>query len=80
MNNTFKNARADMFVSTSTYNRISLPSLLPNLDKIIYSDVDVINNGDLTDMYNLKMPSNIYFLGALVYVGSDLLDFINFGI
>ena len=78
MGNAFKNAKTVKTVTTATYYRISLPSLLPNIDKIIYSDVDVINNRDLTEMYNLEMPNNIYFLGPLDFVGDNYKDFINF--
>ena len=77
-NNHFKNS-CQVCVKQCTYYRIILPTLLPNIDKIIYSDVDVINNGDLTEMYNLEIPDNIYFLGPHDYLWS-FQDFLNFGI
>ena len=52
-------------LSLSTYYRIALPSLLPNVDKIIYTDSDVINLEDLTEMYNFKLNRKAYFAGTL---------------
>lgn len=53
------------FISTTTYYRIALPSLLPNVDKIIYIDSDVVNFADLTEMYNLEFKNKTYFMGSL---------------
>lgn len=59
----FKNANSKGLV-TSTYYRLSLPSLLPNLKKIIWLDGDILALGDLTEFYNLDMD-NLYFRGFL---------------
>ena len=61
----FNNAVTSSHISISAYYRIALPSLLPSLDKIIYTDVDVINFVDLTEMYNLELKDNIYYKGIL---------------
>ena len=54
-------------LSLSTYYRIALPSLLPNVDKIIYTDSDVINLEDLTEMYNFKLnKKNIFYLNQSI--------------
>ena len=69
MKNDFYNALTSEHISTSAYYRIALPSLLPNVDKIIYSDTDVVNFLDLTELYNLKLKDNIYYMGILDNVG-----------
>ena len=65
MKNDFKEAITNDYISTASYYRIALPTLLPNIDRIIYSDTDVINFVDLTEMYNLELKDNIYFRGIL---------------
>ena len=60
----FKGATTKNFPLINYY-RISLPSILPNVDKIIYSDLDTINLEDLTEMYNIELKDNIYFCGTL---------------
>ena len=62
----FKNATAG-YISVATYYKILLPSLLPNVDKIIYSDGDVINLEDLSEMYNIEFKENMYFCGLPDY-------------
>ena len=64
LGNDFEGATTD-HLSLSTYYRIALPSLLPNVDKIIYTDSDVINLEDLTEMYNFKLNRKAYFAGTL---------------
>ena len=77
MKNTFSNAITSEHISTSAYYRLLLSSILPNVDKIIYSDCDVINFQDLSEMYNLKLEDDIYFRGFLDYFGhqEELLEF-----
>ena len=60
----FKGAPVGIF-PLATYYRISLPSLLSNVDKVIYTDVDVINLKDLSEMYNIKFKDNTYIWGSL---------------
>ena len=60
MRNDFVGAISGKYISTAAYNRIALSSLLPNLDRIIYCDSDVINFKDLTEMYNLEINDTIY--------------------
>ena len=47
-----------------------MPSSLPNVNKIIYSDVDVLNLKDLTEMYNINLKEKIYFAGTLDHFSS----------
>ena len=44
----FTKAYYDKHVSQAAYYRITIPSLFPLHDKIIYSDCDTVNMGDLT--------------------------------
>ena len=52
-------------ISRETYYRLLLPSLLPQLDRVLYIDTDVINLEDLTELYNLELKDNIYIKGVL---------------
>lgn len=58
-------------LTTPTYYRISLPDLLPTIDKIIYLDSDIICYHDLKEMYYINME-NYYFKGFLYYSNDSL--------
>ena len=47
----FKKVTTHSYISIATYFRLKLPSLLPNVDKIIYFDCDVIINSSLKELY-----------------------------
>jgi lipopolysaccharide biosynthesis glycosyltransferase len=47
------------YISQETYYRLDLPSLLPNIEKIIYIDCDVVIDGDLSTLYNIEMENNL---------------------
>jgi lipopolysaccharide biosynthesis glycosyltransferase len=65
MHNSFEGANTDIYISTTSYYRIRLPSLLSDIDRVLYIDTDVINFADLTEMYNLELNDNIYLRGVL---------------
>ena len=69
MGDQFKGATSGRYISTAAYYRIALPSLLLDVDKIIYRDSDVINFEDLSEMYNIELKNNIYYCGPLDYIG-----------
>lgn len=48
------------------YYRTMLPELLPNIDKIIYADIDIIFCNDLIEAYNLDMGDN-YIAGVKTF-------------
>lgn len=50
-------------ISTAAYSRLLIPWLLPELGKVIYSDVDVIFRIDLGEIYGIDI-SNYYFAGV----------------
>ena len=56
------------FLPKSILYRLSLSSLLPDIDKIIYIDSDVLNFRDLSEMYNIELKDDIYYCGQLDHV------------
>ena len=69
MGNEFQGATHGRYISIADYYRIALPSLLPTVDKILYIDTDVINFKDLSEMYNIEINDDIYFMGTLDNIG-----------
>lgn len=59
-------------ISTATYYRLKLPSLLPNIKKCIYLDVDLIVKKDLSGMFRINIDDK-YLAGvrAAGYYGSE---------
>ena len=74
----FKGATTKNFPLT-TYYRLSLPSKLPDIDKIIYTDIDSINLEDLSETYNIKLEDKMYF-GALLDYKFMFREYQKFGI
>ncbi len=60
---------ADVFIPANShftianYYRIKIPSLLPNLEKIIYLDSDIIVNSDLYNLWSIQVDE-YHYLGA----------------
>ena len=67
MGDKYINATSGIIITTAAYYRISLSSLLTNVDKIIYIDSDFINFKDLSKIYNIKFKDKMYFIGFLDY-------------
>ena len=42
-------------ITTPAYYRLLIPELIPEHDRVVYSDVDVIFRSDLTDIYNADL-------------------------
>lgn len=59
----FKDFKENMHFSKTMYSRFLIPDLKPDIDKAIYSDVDVIVLGDIAEMYNEDLGE--YALGAV---------------
>lgn len=76
LQNYFKGATTG-YLSVATYYKLALPSLLPNVDRIIFSEADMLNLEDLTEMYNIELKDKIDFLGILDYINhlTQLRDF-----
>ena len=64
LGNDFRGAPITCF-ATSAYYRIALPSLLPNIDRVIYTDLDAVNLKDLSEMYNIEFKKDMYISGVL---------------
>lgn len=43
------------YISIATYFRLKLPSVLPNISKVLYLDVDVLVNGDIFDLFDIDL-------------------------
>ena len=43
------------YISMATYYRLKLSSLLPQIDKIIYFDCDMVVNSSLSELYNVNL-------------------------
>lgn len=74
VDDTFDSAFEIRGITTSTYYRLLIPEIIPEYDKIIYSDVDVIFRSDLSEIYNKIDLTNYYVAGvnALVPLIPDL--------
>lgn len=55
----FKNSFEIRDVSIATYSRLLIPWLLPEYDKVIYSDVDIIFKGDISEVYEIDMTGKL---------------------
>lgn len=51
----YKNVKSHQYVTLATYYRLKLPTLLPNVSKIIYLDCDVIVQTSLYDLFFINM-------------------------
>ncbi len=59
----FDNAFEIRGITTPAYYRLLIPELIPEYDKILYSDVDVIFRSDLLHFYNIDL-TGFYFAGV----------------
>lgn len=64
VDNTFDQAFEIRGITTPTYYRLLIPELIPEYDKIIYSDVDVIFRSDLSDIYFHADLNDSYVAGV----------------
>ena len=45
--------------TVSTMDRLFLPELLANLEKVLYLDVDILVRGDVTELFNIELGDNV---------------------
>lgn len=57
-------------ITTPAYYRLLIPELIPEYDKVIYSDVDVIFRMDLSELYSMDISD--YYLAATRDLGLNL--------
>lgn len=88
---TFESGYEIREISRACYNRLMIPWLLPQYDKIVYSDVDVIFRNSITDVFDIDITD--YFVagvGGMVWtkgivnkylkkIGADYDNYINSG-
>ena len=72
----FDNAYEIRQITTPAYYRLLIPDLIPEYDKVIYSDVDVIFRSDLAEIYNTDI-SGYYFAGvnSMAHFDNDLINY-----
>lgn len=66
-------------ITTPAYYRLLIPELIPEYDKVIYSDVDVIFRMDLSDLYSMDL-SDCYIAATRdlgLNLSKDGLDYID---
>lgn len=51
------------YYSKSTYYRLFIPAMFPELDKALYLDADIIVQGDISELYNFDLGDNL--VGAI---------------
>ena len=51
------------YISVDTYYRYAIADLLPNINKILYLDADLVVNKDISKFYNTDLE-NYYFAGV----------------
>lgn len=72
VDNTFDNAFEIRGITAATYYRLLIPELIPQYDKIIYSDVDIIFRMDLSALYNTDLGNN--FIAATRELGMNFTE------
>ena len=51
------------YYSPAVFYRLEIPSLIPNVDKVLYLDCDIIVNKDISDLYNIDIDN--YYICAI---------------
>ena len=70
VDNTFDNAFQIRGITTPAYYRLLIPELIPEYDKVIYSDVDMIFRTDISELYLIDMEDN--YIAATRDLGLNL--------
>jgi lipopolysaccharide biosynthesis glycosyltransferase len=61
----FENAFEIRGITVAAYYRLLIPEIIPEYDKIIYSDVDVIFRNDLSQLYETTDLTDFYVAGVV---------------
>lgn len=72
VDNTFDSAFEIRGITAATYYRLLIPELIPEYDKIIYADVDIIFRMDLSSVYNSDLGNN--YIAATLELGMNLTE------
>ena len=73
---TFDQAFEIRGITTAAYYRLLIPELIPEYDKIIYSDVDVIFRDDLSEIYQTDMED--YYIAGVDSIAHLIPDLKNY--
>ncbi len=72
--NIFKNFNITIdYISIETYFRYILADLLPNMEKILYLDVDLVVNGDIKNLWNENIEE--YYCAAVEDINFDVNEY-----
>ena len=52
-------------ITTATYFRLAIPTLFPQFDKVIYSDIDIIFQQDLSTLFQISLEEDDLLAAAL---------------
>lgn len=63
-------------ITTPAYYRLLIPKQIPEHDKVLYSDVDVIFRNDLTEIYNTDIVG--YYFGGVNSMSHFDIDLVNY--
>lgn len=89
--NTFDSGFEIRDISRACYNRLMIPWFLPQYEKVVYSDVDIIFTGDISEVYDIDVQSELVAgVGGktwtkglikkyLVKIGANPAEYINSG-
>ncbi|MCK7489743.1 MAG: hypothetical protein MZU79_05535 [Anaerotruncus sp.] len=55
------------YVTSAAYLKFDLPDLIPNQDKVLYLDGDIIIQKDLSDLFEINIKD--YYAGAVKDIG-----------
>lgn len=69
----FNNIKANNHITFATYFRFLISSSLPDLEKIIYIDIDILVRHSLKELWNFDIGEN-YIAGVLDYLGGYFND------
>lgn len=70
VDDTFDSAFEIRGITTPAYYRLLIPELIPEYEKVIYSDVDIVFRMDLWDLYQINLDG--YYLAATRDLGLNL--------
>ena len=70
VDDTFNNAFEVRGITTPAYYRLLIPELIPEYEKVIYADVDIIFRMDLSDLYQIDLDN--YLIAATKDLGLNL--------
>lgn len=76
VDNTFDQAFEIRGITTAAYYRLLIPELIPEYDKIIYSDVDVIFRDDLSEIYQTDIED--YYIAGVDSIAHLIPDLKNY--